>query len=296
MAILGAGRPACWTAVRGRSTGSVERHEASVHGAGTLRRNEPFAGGGGVRPSAEGRGERNDGHGRRAVQRPRCRSRRPDQRSRAPAKARVRPPAAAPSSASTPRGPISTSVMRSSSGGSTTSRSSGTPRCSSSVTSPRRSATRRGGRRRDPRLSKDEADENAATYFEQAQRILLPASRDSVQLGVARRDGYRRRAAADHARTPSPARARARRFRQAPTRAGIPISVMELLYPLLQAWDSVMVQADVELGGTDQLFNFLAARPTPAARGPGSAGRAHDAAARRRRRASRRCRSRSTTT
>jgi tyrosyl-tRNA synthetase len=36
---------------------------------------------------------------------------------------------------------------------------------------------------------------------------------------------------------------------------------MELLYPLLQGWDSVMVQADVELGGTDQLFNFLAARP-----------------------------------
>ncbi len=42
---------------------------------------------------------------------------------------------------------------------------------------------------------------------------------------------------------------------------GEPISVMEFLYPLLQGWDSVMVQADVELGGTDQLFNFLAARP-----------------------------------
>jgi tyrosyl-tRNA synthetase len=41
---------------------------------------------------------------------------------------------------------------------------------------------------------------------------------------------------------------------------GNPISVMELLYPLLQGWDSVMVRADVELGGTDQLFNLLAAR------------------------------------
>ena len=39
-----------------------------------------------------------------------------------------------------------------------------------------------------------------------------------------------------------------------------PISVMELLYPLLQGWDSVMVQADVELGGTDQLFNNLVGR------------------------------------
>ena len=41
---------------------------------------------------------------------------------------------------------------------------------------------------------------------------------------------------------------------------GHPISVMELLYPLLQGWDSVMVEADVELGGSDQLWNFLVAR------------------------------------
>jgi tyrosyl-tRNA synthetase len=41
---------------------------------------------------------------------------------------------------------------------------------------------------------------------------------------------------------------------------GAPISVMEFLYPLLQAWDSVMVEADVELGGTDQLWNLLLAR------------------------------------
>jgi tyrosyl-tRNA synthetase len=42
--------------------------------------------------------------------------------------------------------------------------------------------------------------------------------------------------------------------------AGSPISLMELLYPLLQGWDSVMVRADVELGGTDQLFNLLVGR------------------------------------
>jgi tyrosyl-tRNA synthetase len=42
--------------------------------------------------------------------------------------------------------------------------------------------------------------------------------------------------------------------------SGSPISVMEFLYPLLQGWDSVMVQADVELGGTDQLFNNLMGR------------------------------------
>ena len=37
-----------------------------------------------------------------------------------------------------------------------------------------------------------------------------------------------------------------------------PISVSELLYPLMQAYDSVAVEADVELGGTDQLYNLLA--------------------------------------
>jgi tyrosyl-tRNA synthetase len=43
-------------------------------------------------------------------------------------------------------------------------------------------------------------------------------------------------------------------------RAGEPISVSELLYPLMQAYDSVAVEADVELGGTDQLYNLLAGR------------------------------------
>src|SRR2546426_1150589 len=42
--------------------------------------------------------------------------------------------------------------------------------------------------------------------------------------------------------------------------AGRPISLMELLYPLLQGYDSVAVRADVELGGTDQLFNLLVGR------------------------------------
>jgi len=42
--------------------------------------------------------------------------------------------------------------------------------------------------------------------------------------------------------------------------SGTPISVMEFLYPLLQGWDSVILEADVELGGTDQLFNCLMGR------------------------------------
>ena len=42
--------------------------------------------------------------------------------------------------------------------------------------------------------------------------------------------------------------------------AQVPISLHEFLYPLMQGWDSVMVKADVELGGTDQLFNLLMGR------------------------------------
>ncbi|HHE47413.1 MAG TPA: tyrosine--tRNA ligase, partial [Candidatus Acetothermia bacterium] len=47
----------------------------------------------------------------------------------------------------------------------------------------------------------------------------------------------------------------ARRFAE-----GIPITIMELLYPLAQAYDSVAIQADVELGGSDQRFNLLIGR------------------------------------
>src|SRR5690606_702324 len=42
--------------------------------------------------------------------------------------------------------------------------------------------------------------------------------------------------------------------------AGVPIQVHEFLYPLAQAYDSVAIRADVELGGTDQLFNLLVGR------------------------------------
>jgi tyrosyl-tRNA synthetase len=42
--------------------------------------------------------------------------------------------------------------------------------------------------------------------------------------------------------------------------AGEPISISELLYPLMQGYDSVAIEADVELGGTDQLYNLLAGR------------------------------------
>ena len=47
-------------------------------------------------------------------------------------------------------------------------------------------------------------------------------------------------------------------------KAGDPIGVHEFLYPLMQGYDSVVIESDVELGGTDQTFN-LPRRPRPAA-------------------------------
>ncbi|HMF83017.1 MAG TPA: tyrosine--tRNA ligase [Acidimicrobiia bacterium] len=115
-----------------------------------------------------------------------------------------------------------------------------------------RSATR-------PALSKADADTNAATYFEQAQRILSPdrleIRHNSEWLGEMGIDDVLRLTARSTVARMLERDDFAKRYA-----AGTPISVMELLYPLLQGWDSVMVRADVELGGTDQLFNLLAAR------------------------------------
>src|SRR5262245_27491517 len=115
-----------------------------------------------------------------------------------------------------------------------------------------RSATR-------PALSKAEADANAETYFEQAQRILSPdrleIRHNSDWLGAMGIDDVLRLTGRATVARMLERDDFAKRYA-----AGNPISVMELLYPLLQGWDSVMVRADVELGGTDQLFNLLAAR------------------------------------
>lgn len=112
-----------------------------------------------------------------------------------------------------------------------------------------------------PPLTLDEARANAQSYLEQCKIILRQESevlevrynsewleklgyKDIIQLAsrytVARimeRDDFRKR-----------------------FEGGVPISVHELLYPLTQGYDSVALEADVELGGTDQLFNNLVGR------------------------------------
>jgi tyrosyl-tRNA synthetase len=110
-----------------------------------------------------------------------------------------------------------------------------------------------------PPLSQEEIERNAATYQEQVFKILDPAAtevrrnsewlsgmafRDVIQLAsrytVARileRNDFRNRLA-----------------------SGAEISMHETLYPLMQAYDSIALDADVELGGQDQLFNLMVGR------------------------------------
>jgi tyrosyl-tRNA synthetase len=110
-----------------------------------------------------------------------------------------------------------------------------------------------------PVLSGDEIDRNAKTYVDQAMIVLDPErtevryngewlaeldfaeilrlTRTTTVSQILERDDFAKRYAGGH-----------------------PISVSELLYPLMQAYDSVAIEADVELGGTDQLYNLLAGR------------------------------------
>ncbi|HEY5478019.1 MAG TPA: tyrosine--tRNA ligase [Gaiellaceae bacterium] len=110
-----------------------------------------------------------------------------------------------------------------------------------------------------PILSDEEIEHNARTYLEQAMVILDP---DSTEV---RRNGewLSKLSYADVvrlARTTTVARILERDDFANRFAVHEPISVSELLYPLMQAYDSVAVEADVELGGTDQLYNLLAGR------------------------------------
>ena len=117
-----------------------------------------------------------------------------------------------------------------------------------------------------PALAAEQIDANAATYREQAFAVLDPERTEVHGNGewfapmglealfrlaasatvnqLLRRNDFAARIAEDR-----------------------PISVLELLYPLMQAYDSVAINADVELGGTDQLFNIMLGREVQAAFG-----------------------------
>jgi tyrosyl-tRNA synthetase len=117
-----------------------------------------------------------------------------------------------------------------------------------------RSATR-------PMLSSEEIDRHAASYIEQIGAILDPSPE---RLEVRRNsEWFAAMGMADVLRLA--ARTTVARMLERDDFAkrysdGKAIAVSEFLYPLMQGWDSVMVRADVELGGTDQLFNLLVGR------------------------------------
>jgi tyrosyl-tRNA synthetase len=110
-----------------------------------------------------------------------------------------------------------------------------------------------------PPLSRDEIVKNAETYKKQAFKVLDPDKTEvrfnSEWLGALRADEFVRLAA-----TYNVARMLERRDFKERYKAGETISVHEFLYPLAQAYDSVALEADVELGGTDQLFNLNVGR------------------------------------
>lgn len=115
-----------------------------------------------------------------------------------------------------------------------------------------RSATR-------PPLTRDEVLVNAATYTEQAFKIL---DRDQTEI-VYNGDWFRKMNYEDvlrlNARVTLQQMLQREDFRERVSNAQ-EVRLHELQYPIMQGWDSVEIRADVEIGGTDQLFNILVGR------------------------------------
>jgi tyrosyl-tRNA synthetase len=111
-----------------------------------------------------------------------------------------------------------------------------------------------------PMLTAEQIEGNAATFREQALRILDP---DPARLEVRHNSEWLDMPMADLLRlvgTTTVAQLLEREDFARRYAARAPISMLELLYPLLQGYDSVAVHADLELGGTDQKFNLLLGR------------------------------------
>lgn len=110
-----------------------------------------------------------------------------------------------------------------------------------------------------PELSEDEVNENASTYLEQAFRIL------DEEKTIVRRNSewFSKLSFADAlnlTRKMTVARMLERDDFHNRFKSNQPISMVEFMYPLIQGYDSVVLESDVEIGGTDQLFNMLVGR------------------------------------
>ncbi len=110
-----------------------------------------------------------------------------------------------------------------------------------------------------PPLTREQIEGNARTYFEQAS-LVLDAERTEIRYNSEWSDALGARGMIQLAAKHTLARMLERDDFDRRYRAGQPISIHELLYPLMQGYDSVALRADLELGGTDQKFNLLVGR------------------------------------
>jgi tyrosyl-tRNA synthetase len=110
-----------------------------------------------------------------------------------------------------------------------------------------------------PPLTRDEVAANAATYAEQVYKVLDP-ERTRLEFNSRWMGKMNAAGLIELAGKHTVARMLERDDFHKRYKAGKPISIHEFLYPLVQGYDSVALQADVELGGTDQKFNLLVGR------------------------------------
>ncbi len=110
-----------------------------------------------------------------------------------------------------------------------------------------------------PPLTREQIEANAQTYYAQASLVLDPA-RTEVRYNSEWCDPLGARGMIKLASHYTVARMLEREDFTKRFKGGVPISVHEFLYPLMQGYDSVALKADLELGGTDQKFNLLVGR------------------------------------
>ena len=110
-----------------------------------------------------------------------------------------------------------------------------------------------------PRLTEEEIKENAKTYFQQVFKV-LDGEKTIVRYNSEWLSKLTAKDIIEIASTYTVARMLERDDFAKRYRDNIPISIHEFLYPLFQGYDSYATGADIEVGGTDQVFNFLVAR------------------------------------
>jgi tyrosyl-tRNA synthetase len=110
-----------------------------------------------------------------------------------------------------------------------------------------------------PPLTREQIEANARTYYRQASLVLDP-ERTEIRYNSEWSDPLGARGMIELAAKYTLARMLERDDFSKRFKAGAPISVHELLYPLMQGYDSVALRSDLELGGTDQKFNLLVGR------------------------------------